>query len=171
MRVLLAVASRHGSTQEIGDAVADVLRAEGLVVDVAAPDDVESVAAYDAVVLGSSVYLGRWAASVRALVDRCGADLVTRPVWLFSSGSLGDPPYPDQDPDETPSLVARVAARGHRSFPGRLDKAGLSLAERAVVALVQAPDGDFRRWSEIEAWARDVARQLSDAVPALLGAR
>src|SRR5665647_3535108 len=84
MRILVAVASRHGSTREIGDAVAEVLRDSGFGVDVADPDDIESVDPYQAVLLGSSVYVGRWAASARALVDRCSCGLTRRPVWLFS---------------------------------------------------------------------------------------
>ena len=170
MLVLLAVASRHGSTREIGDAVATVLRRAGLEVDVLDPDEVEDTATverYDAVVLGSSVYVGRWAASARALVDRCGAALAARPVWLFSSGGLGVPVVPAGDPDETASLLVRLGARGHRSFAGRLDPGGLSLAERAVVALVRAPEGDFRDWDAIEAWATEVAEDLSGRVPAL----
>src|SRR5690606_10318919 len=70
MQVLVTVASRHGSTREIGEVVAEVLRNSGFDVDVADPDEVEDLDRYDAVVLGSSVYLGRWAASARALVDR-----------------------------------------------------------------------------------------------------
>ncbi|HWS58841.1 MAG TPA: flavodoxin domain-containing protein [Actinotalea sp.] len=160
MRVLVAVASRHGSTREIGEAIAEVLRGSGFVVDLSDPDDVESLADYDAVVLGSSVYVGRWAASARALVDRFAGALAGRPVWLFSSGPVGDPPAPAGDPEEVPSLMTRLHARGHRTFPGRLDKGGLALAERAVVALVQAEQGDFRVWPDIQDWAASIAAEL-----------
>lgn len=160
MRVLVAVASRHGSTREIGEAVADVLRDDGFTVDVADPDDVETLDPYGAVVLGSSVYVGRWAASARALVDRLAPALSTRPVWLFSSGPVGNPPLPAGDPEEVPTLVSRLAARGHRTFAGSLDRGGLALAERAVASLIQAEPGDFRAWQDIDAWARAVAAEL-----------
>lgn len=162
MKVLVAVASRHGSTREIGAAIADVLREEGFDVDLADPDDVDAVDPYAAVVLGSAVYVGRWAASARAVVDRCAAGLVRRPVWLFSSGPLGFPAVPAEDPDEVPGLVARLGARDHRSFAGRLDPETLGLAERAVVALVRAEEGDFRAWGEVQDWARGIAGQLHD---------
>ena len=162
MRVLVAVASRHGSTREIGEAVAEVLRGSGFAVDVLDPDDVDGIADYDAVVLGSSVYVGRWAASARALVDRLAGALASRPVWLFSSGPVGDPPAPAGDPEEVPALVSRLHARGHRTFSGRLDKGGLALAERAVVALVQAEQGDFRAWADIQDWAAGIAAELHD---------
>ncbi len=160
MQVLVAVASRHGATREIADAIAEVLRDNGLDVTVRDPDDVEDVDGYDAVLLGSAVYVGRWAASACAFVDRYAHALVRRPIWLFSSGPLGSPPAPASEADEVPSLVGRLGARGHRSFAGRLDRGGLALAERAVVALVQAENGDFRSWPDIQDWGLQVAQEL-----------
>jgi menaquinone-dependent protoporphyrinogen oxidase len=160
MKVLVAVASRHGSTREIGDAMAQALRDAGFVVDVADPDDVETVEPYYAVILGSSVYVGRWAASARALVDRCASGLTQRAVWLFSSGPVGTPLAPETDPEEVPGILARIRARGHRTFPGRLDNGGLGLAERAAVALLQAQQGDFRVWPDVDDWASSIAAAL-----------
>lgn len=160
MKVLVAVASRHGATREIGQAIAEALIAGGHDAEVTDPDDVESVEPYGAVVLGSSVYVGRWAASARALVDRLGHYLATRPVWLFSSGPVGNPPKPEGDPEEIPGLVNRLQARGHRSFAGRLETEDLSLAERAVVALIQAEKGDYREWDEPTTWASEISEEL-----------
>jgi menaquinone-dependent protoporphyrinogen oxidase len=86
------------------------------------------------------------------------------PVWLFSSGPIGDPPKPVEDPVDAQPLVELVGARGHRVFAGDLDRSRLGFAERAIVAAVRAPDGDFRPWPEIEAWAREIAAALE--VPA-----
>jgi menaquinone-dependent protoporphyrinogen oxidase len=63
------------------------------------PEQVDEVEGYDAVVLGSAVYAGHRLKPARKLVDRCGAALAARPVWLFSSGPVGDPPKPEEDPD------------------------------------------------------------------------
>ncbi|MCV2395853.1 flavodoxin [Actinotalea sp. M2MS4P-6] len=160
MKVLLPVASRHGATQEIGDAIAEVLRASGFEVDVVDPDEVEDIEDYESVILGSSVYVGRWAASARAFVDRFAGRLAQRPVWLFSSGPVGDPPAPTGDPEEVGVLMRRMGARGHRTFGGRLDRGGLALAERAVVALLQAEPGDFRQWADVQDWASQIAEEL-----------
>lgn len=165
MQVLVAVASRHGATRGIADAIADVLAADGFDVTVAEPDDVESVEPYDAVVLGSSVYVGRWGASARSMVDRLAGELAARPLWLFSSGPLGDPPMPSGDPDEVPSLMTRLGARAHQTFAGALDKSRLALAERAVIALLQAPEGDFRDWAAIADWAGGIAEELHIETP------
>lgn len=160
MLVLIAVASRHGSTREIADAIAEVLVAAKFEVEVADPDDVEDLSPYGAVVLGSSVYVGRWAASARAMVDRHAAGLAVRPTWLFSSGPLGTPPVPAGDPEEVLALVSRLRARDHKTFAGRLERSELAMAERAVVAVVRATYGDFRVWPEIEAWANGIAAEL-----------
>lgn len=57
-------------------------------------------------------------------------------------------------------ILAKTGARDHRLFGGRLDKSRLSFAERAVVLAFRAPEGDFRDWAEIEAWAREIAGAL-----------
>ncbi len=162
MKVLVAVASRHGATREIAHEIADRLRVAGHAVDVADPDDVEAVAPYDAVLVGSCVYVGRLAASVRAMADRLEHELVTRPLWLFSSGQVGFPRMPEEpDVSDADALTRRLHAREHRSFPGRLDRSLLTLAERAAVALLRAPEGDYRDWAEITAWADGVAAWLT----------
>lgn len=161
MQILVAVASRHGATREIAQEIADRLVAAGHTVTLADPEDVESLAGHDAVVLGSCIYVGRWAASVRAMVDRLEHELTVRPVWLFSSGQIGYPRMPEEP--ETPDgdmIARRLSARDQRHFAGRLDRTLLGLAERAAVALLRAPEGDYRDWREISAWADGVAQWL-----------
>ena len=65
MHVLVAYASRHHATAAMAQSIAEILRkpVEGLsapTVDVLAVDDVDVLDDFDAVVLGSSVYMGRW---------------------------------------------------------------------------------------------------------------
>jgi len=56
------------------------------------PKQIQAVDGFDAVVLGSAVYAGHWLKPARELVDRSRDALAARPVWLFSSGPIGDPP-------------------------------------------------------------------------------
>jgi menaquinone-dependent protoporphyrinogen oxidase len=163
MQVLVAVASRHGATLGIGEAIAAAIRSEGHVVDLREVESVTALDGYDAVVLGSGVYAGRWLGAAREFIDRFDQALAERPVWLFSSGPLGDPPKPADDPVDVMALVERSGARGHRLFAGMLDRGRLGLAERAIVAVVRAPDGDFRAWPQIEAWAKEILTALEPA--------
>lgn len=162
MNVLIVVASRHGSTEEIANDLARTLRTSGCETDVRHADDVDTLDSYDGIIVGSAVYVGRWLGDARSFVDRHGEALRRKPVWLFSSGPLGDPPRPAEEPVDVPDLVARTAAREHRLFPGELKREGLGLGERAAVKLVQAPYGDFRPWPEIESWAKTICATLRD---------
>jgi menaquinone-dependent protoporphyrinogen oxidase len=161
MRILVTVASRHGATREIGAVVAGVLRSAGHDVDELEPEDVGTVEPYAAVVLGSAVYAGRLGAGLRHLVERQGGQLRERPVWLFWSGPVGDPLSPPTVPDDVGVLAAQAGARTPQVFGGRLDRRTLGLAERALVAMIHAEQGDFRDLDAVRAWAERVAADLA----------
>jgi menaquinone-dependent protoporphyrinogen oxidase len=160
MKVLVTVASKHGSTMEIAASLADTLRETGLDVTLKPVEEVASMEGVDAVVLGSAVYAGRWLGAATRLVEGHRQELLARPVWLFSSGPIGAPPKPDGDPADAAIMVERTAARGHRLFAGRIDRSDLGFAERAVVRVVGAAEGDYRPWDEISAYAREIATEL-----------
>ena len=166
MKVLVTVASRHGSTAMIADCIREELEGLGLRTHVVPAELVDDVASYDAVVLGSAVYAGRWLGAARKVAARFEADLRQRPVWLFSSGPLGDPAKPSQPPAEALELTQRLNARDHQVFEGRVDRGQLGIGERLVVRAVRAPDGDYRPWPAIAAWARMIGDALNrDAAP------
>ena len=86
MRVLVAAAGRHGATAEIAETIGGELTKAGVDVDVVDVDDVHGLGDYDAVVLGSAVYIGHWLKSAAAFATSRDAELRARPTWLFSSG-------------------------------------------------------------------------------------
>lgn len=160
MKVLVSAASKHGSTAEIAAAIGAALSSEGLEVDVVRPEDVASVAPYDGIVLGSGVYAGRWLEPMRKLIARESVELAFKPVWLFSSGPLGDPPKPEEEPADLTGLRELASPIETAVFPGRLDRHQLGFAEKAIVSVVHAPDGDFRPWPAVSDWAAKIARTL-----------
>jgi menaquinone-dependent protoporphyrinogen oxidase len=81
-------------------------------------------------------------------------------VWLFSSGPVGDPLKPEEDPVDVAQIVSIVGARGHRVFAGKIDKSRLSLAEKAIVKALKVPDGDWRDFGAVAAWAGEIADSL-----------
>ena len=169
MRVLVSAASRHGTTAEIAEAIADVLRKESIDVDVIAPEAVETVDPYDAVVLGSGVYAGHWLAPAKAFVERHEEGLHYRAVFLFSSGPIGDPPKPVEEPVDVAAIDVKTAAMDHRVFTGRLVEGDLSRAERIVTKVLREPFGDFREWDDITQWASEIARFVKAEEGALTG--
>jgi menaquinone-dependent protoporphyrinogen oxidase len=157
MRVLVTAVTKYGATTEIAQAIAETLGEHGLEATVLPPEQVEGVEGYDSVVLGSAVYAGHWLKPARELVERQAGGLAGRPVWLFSSGPVGDPPKPDEDPVDVAELLAATNARDHRVFAGKLVRKQLSFPERAIVAALHVPEGDFRDWTEIRQWAAGIA--------------
>ena len=168
VRVLVSAASMHGSTSDIAQVIAEVLTEQGLTVTVLEPEEVQSLEDYDAVVIGSAVYMSHWLDPAKDLVNRCLDQLGTRPVWLFSSGPVGNPVSKlalamAKDPVETPGLRLATHARDHRMFAGKLDRKVLSHAQRASLLIFHGLEGDFRDWAEIRQWASGIAEQLATA--------
>lgn len=163
MKVLVSAASKHGATSEISEEIGKILREalEGHNVDVRPPERVSSVEDYDAVVIGSAVYAGHWLKSARELAERHAPALSERSTWLFSSGPIGEPPKPEEDPVDVAPLLEATRARNHRVFAGKLDKGSLGFAEKAIVLALRAPEGDFRDWDDIRHWADGIARELA----------
>jgi menaquinone-dependent protoporphyrinogen oxidase len=160
MKVLVAVASKHGATFGIAQAIGDVLSEQGIEVDVVPIHRVSRIEDYDAVVVGSSVYAGHWLKVAKKFVEANAQALSARPTWLFSSGPIGDLPKPEEDPVDAASMVELTTARDHHVFGGKLDKSQLNFGERALVTALRAPEGDYRDWGEIRAWASGIADAL-----------
>jgi menaquinone-dependent protoporphyrinogen oxidase len=162
MRVLVSTASKHGATAEIGADIARVLREVGIEATELPADDVRGLDGYDAAIVGSGVYAGHWLGEAKQLLHDHREAFVRMPVWLFSSGPIGDTPKPVDDPVDAAPMAALVGARGHRVFAGAVDKKRLGFGERAILVAVRAPEGDFRPWLEIEEWAREIAATLHE---------
>ncbi len=170
MRVLVSAASRHGSTAEMAAEIASVLAEAGIDPVVAPPDDVHSLDGFDAAVIGSAIYVGHWLAPARDLVERLLPELAERPVWFFSSGPVGDPPAPIEEPEDVAELAAQARARGHQVFAGRIDRQQLGLGEKVIMAALRVPEGDYRPWTDVRTWSEGIARALTEEKGAVPGA-
>ncbi len=180
MTVLVAYATRHGATKGIAERIADTLRVAGLDVETAQAGSVRSVESFDAFVIGSAAYMFHWQKEATNLVRRNRSAMAGKPVWLFSSGPLGTEPLDSKGrdqkeaaiPKEIEELRAATAARDHRVFFGAYskDQKPVGLGERLVSVMPAArnalPEGDFRDWADIEAWASAIARDLTSGRPA-----
>jgi menaquinone-dependent protoporphyrinogen oxidase len=161
MQLLVAYASKHGSTAEMAEAIGLELETAGHDVDVKPMADVDRLGGYDAVVLGSAVYVGRWLPEATSFVEANAASLGEKPVWLFSSGPVGEPePKPVGDPEGLSEISDRIKPRHHRVLPGKIDRSTLSFGEKVITSVVRAPEGDFRDWPAISEYAREIAAEL-----------
>lgn len=159
-RVLVAYASKMGSTAEIADAIADQLRSHHLDVVAApfgsAPDPSE----FHGVVLGSAVYTTRWMKAARRFLRAHRETLAGRPTWLFESGPTGDVA---ERRHESPAAVIRLAEEigspPIKVFGGNLDPARATTPLARWVANSDMA-GDYRNWEQIRAWADEIAERL-----------
>ncbi len=165
-RVLVAYASRMGSTAEIAEAIADQLRTHGLDVVTAACSAAPDPDGFDAVLVGSAVYATRWMKSARRFLRSHQEVLATRATWLFESGPTGE--LSDRR-HESPAAVVRLAQHigspPIRVFGGNLDPAR---ATSPIAKWVANSDmaGDYRDWQQIRDWADEIATRVL-ATPAV----
>lgn len=161
-QVLVAYATKYGATAEIAERIGQVLRQAGLQADVLPADRVGDLAAYQAVVLGSAVYAGRWRKEAARFLEANEKALAARPVWLFSSGPVGegDPVQLMKGwrfPEAQKPIAERIRPRDIALFHGALDMRKLNLLERLLLKAMKAPAGDFRDWDAITSWAQAIA--------------
>jgi menaquinone-dependent protoporphyrinogen oxidase len=163
--VLVAAASRHGATEEIAARIGGDLAECGLRGEVKKLGDVEAVEPYEAVVLGSAIYMGNWLKEAREFLDQHADELSQRPTWLFASGPVtGALPVADDNrglrarlPEQ---LVEKTHAREHRTFAGKLDINTLHGIEKAIARGVHATEGNQRDWKAVDEWAAGIANAL-----------
>ena len=161
MRVLVAYASKHGSTRGIAEAIVDRLCERSIGAEAASVDQVDDVRDYDVVVLGSAIYAGSWMRSAVDFAERNREALRRVPVWLFSSGPLGtEVKGADEQPKQVSALRDTLHPCGYRLFCGALDRARPSLPEGMIAKAVRAPEGDFRDWDGIGRWVDEIARSF-----------
>lgn len=161
MKVLIVYASKYGSTEEVAVAIAEALTARGKRVDAHDAATAPSPDGYDAVIVGSGVYVGSWLKRAARYVDAHAAALRQRPVWLFGVGPLGaENPQPAEEPEQARKLVEHVGARAYATLTGAMDRDRLSLVDRMIARAVKAPGGDFRDWGAIRTFAHGVADAL-----------
>ena len=179
MLVLVAFASRHGATAGIAERIAAALTERGVPAEAVPVEGVADVSAYDAVVLGGAAYMFHWLKPAVNFARQHHAELAARPVWLFSSGPLGTDRVDEHGkdvletsrPKELEDLTRLLHARGERVFFGAFDPASppVGLGERMVRRMSGTanalPEGDFRDWPAIDAWAAQIADDLASGQP------
>lgn len=172
MRVLVAYATMHGATAEIAHAVGEELVRMGLSADVRLVEEIGDLSPYEAVILGSGVYIGKWRKEALRFGERHAAELRRRSVWLFESGPI------DTSADEgravpvkaASKLASEIGARQHVIFGGQFGPEDVSgFTGRMMAAGDKSPYGDFRNFDRIRAWARSLGAELQALQP--VGAR
>lgn len=165
LNILVAYGSKHGATAEIAEKIGQSLREAGYHVDVLPAKKVKKLESYQAVILGSGLYIGLWLNDAASILKKHQAELKTKPVWIFSSGPTGDGDVATllqgwTFPKGLQAAVDQIQPRGMVTFHGSLDPQKMNFIERWMIGKVNAPIGDFRDWQTISNWAQEIADSL-----------
>ena len=172
--ILVAYATRYGSTQEVAEAVAATLREDGLEVDLQPMRKVRTLEGYRVVVLGAPIYIGSLHKDAQRFLAQHREALSEQPVAIFALGPThqdekemqGSRAQLDKELAKFPWLTP-VALE---MFGGKYDPAKLRFPDNLIASLPaspshQMPASDVRDWTAIRAWASNLAAQLQPVRP------
>ena len=162
-RILVAYATRNGSTAEIAQAIGRELVSTGLTVDVAEIKTVSTLAGYTAVVIGGPLYMGSVDDAVGKFTGCYGSELSKLPVAAFAVGLAPKSPVPGAVEMAMAALkksLGSVIPLTSTLFAGKLDPAKVNFVMRKFLEMAKIPAGDFRDWDAIAAWARELPGKI-----------
>lgn len=154
-RVLVAYATKHGSTREVAEAIAETLAEEGLLAEVRAAAEVDDLAPYEAVVLGGSIYMTRWHADAVSFLRRQAPALRDRALAVYGMGPLT---LSEDDVAGARDQLERALRRAPDAAPDEIAVFGGVLDPAKLrFPFSRMPASDARDPEAIAAWARRVA--------------
>lgn len=161
--ILLAYATRYGSTQEVAETITAALRQAGLEVDIQPMREVKTLDNYDTVVLGAAIYNAKWHPDAHQFLSQQQEALRQRPVVIFALGPLTSGAASMRNShrqlDKELAQYPWLKPVALEIFVGKYDpaKPGLGFFERMM------PARDHRDWAAIRAWANALSAQLEHA--------
>ena len=167
--VLVAYATKYGSTQEVAEAVAATLRESGLKVDIQPAREVRTLEGFDAVVLGAALYMFRWHKDALHFLSRHRKALIERPVAVFALGPTHSPRDEKEWQGSRAQLDKQLAKYSWLKpvaveiLGGKFDPAKLSFPFNKFAG--KEPATDIRDWTAIRAWAGSISNLLSQKAP------
>jgi len=160
VRVLVAYGTKMGGTAGLAEMIAESLRRRGIEVEVRAAGPTVDPTPFDAVIVGGALYALRWHKHARRFVKRNASALLSKPVWLFSSGPLDDSAQESEIPPtkQVEGLMRLVDALGHVTFGGRLPADATGFPAKAMA---KENAGDWRDPEHVDAWVSHVSEHLT----------
>jgi menaquinone-dependent protoporphyrinogen oxidase len=160
-KILIAYASKYGSTKEIAEKIGEMLKQEGLQADVLPVKSVKNPAAYKNMVLGVAMYIGMWRKEAVNFLKANEKLLAERKVWIFATGpsGKGDPKELLKGvivPNRVKQVIDRIKPQDVAAFHGSLDVKKMNPFEKWIIKNVKAEMGDFRDWDAINKWAKGI---------------
>ncbi|MCE5263454.1 MAG: flavodoxin domain-containing protein [Deltaproteobacteria bacterium] len=160
-RVLVAYASKYGSTGGVADAIGKELCGKEVAVDVALIKNVRDIGSYQGVIIGSAIYMGKWMSEAADFVKENRDALCKVPVAYFLVCMTLSEPTEKKRAEALSYMepilkaVPEIKPVGMGTFAGAMDYNNLSWLNKKILKSKGTPEGDFRDWNAIRAWARE----------------
>jgi menaquinone-dependent protoporphyrinogen oxidase len=150
-RILVAYATKHRSTREVAETIAESLRECGHEVSCRPAGEVRALDDYEGVVLGGALYAGRWHRDAVRFLARHRRALAALPLAVFAMGPKtldeSDIAASRAQLDAALAKVPELAPDRAAVFGGVVDPATLHFPFNRM------PASDARDWAAIRAWA------------------
>ncbi len=165
--ILVAYATKHGSTQEVAEMIAAVLREHAFEVEVQPASEVRALDRYGAVVLGAPLYNGRWHKDASRFLKRHRTALSERPVAIFA---LGPRSAAEEERRSSRKQLDRALAKASWLAPVAIEIfGGVIDPTKLHFPFNRMPASDARDWTAIRAWASKLAMQVQPALAEACG--
>ncbi|MGD0166200.1 MAG: flavodoxin domain-containing protein [Gaiellaceae bacterium] len=163
--VLIAYATKYGSTAEVAAAIAKTLEQEGVSTELLDVRSVRDLRDYRAVVFGAPLYNARMLRAERRFLSRHRGALTEMPVAVFALGPLGygekNVKTPEKQFDRAIGRHAGIRPLSTALFGGVIDQSKLRFPDKYSPPLKRFfPITDVRDWQAVEAWAIGLLDQL-----------
>lgn len=165
--VLVAYATRYGSTQQVAESIAATLREHGLGAELAPARQVQTLEGYRGVVLGAPLFMFHWHKDALRFLSRHQPALTKNiRVAIFALGPLGSSTAQEwqqacNNLDQELAPFSWLTPAAVQVFGGKLDPAQIRFP--MSLFLKQMPASDARDWSAIRAWAGELAARFQPA--------
>ncbi len=166
-RILIAYATRCGSTAEVAEAIRGVLSETGVTVDCLPVGEVTDLTAYGGIVVGSAIRMARWLPEALDFVKKNRAVLKGAEAALFTVClTMKDDTAENRGRvlsfmEPVLKEISSVNPSRIGLFGGKVDFRALSFANRSVLKLKGVSEGDFRNWPIVKAWAGELSSSFA----------
>jgi menaquinone-dependent protoporphyrinogen oxidase len=152
-KILVVYCSQAGSTAEIAQFIGKEISAKGWNSDVKNVNEVTNPAQYNAIIIGSPIYAGKWKKEATDFIQTNQSLLQQKHVAYFAVGMFfADPAKKAETSNYLQRERALVKPLSEGHFMGRLDYSKLNFFSRTICKMIKAKQGDFRNWAAIKTW-------------------
>lgn len=167
-KILVAYATKCGSTAEIATAITEILCAGELSAELKRAGSVKSVEGYQGVVLGTAIYMGSPLKEAANFIEKFGSQMADTPLAIFDVSLTMKEATPENQRialEYLKSISDIIPPVKSGAFSGRISLATLPPLYRMFAQADQEgvlAEGDYRDWKVISSWAEELGIVLAN---------